>query len=129
VEVKLLLDTHRLSDALSQVEDVLDVLEAAEAVYVPVVTLGEIRAGFRQGGRALENEKRLSWFLSQAGIATLGVEAAVSHRYAEIHRALKSRGTPIPTNDLWIAAVAVEHGLVLYTRDAHFEKVPGLACL
>jgi predicted nucleic acid-binding protein len=129
VDVKLLLDTNRLSDALAEVEEVLDVLETAEAVHVPVVTLGEIRAGFKQGRRALDNEKRLSWFLSQDGVSALGVEPAVSHRYAEIYSALRAKGTPIPTNDLWIAAIAVEHGLVLYTRDAHFKMVPGLPCV
>jgi tRNA(fMet)-specific endonuclease VapC len=127
--MKLLLDTNRLSDALAETEEVLDVLEAAEAVYVPVVVLGEIRAGFRQGRRAVDNEKRLSWFLSQEGVAALAVEPPVSHRYAEIHRALRAKGTPIPTNDLWIAAMAAEHGLVLYTRDTHFEKCPGVALL
>lgn len=127
--MKLLLDTNRLSDALAQVEEVLDTLEAAEAIYVPVIALAEIRSGFKAGRRAVENEKRLSWFLAQDGISPLGVEPPVSHRYAEIHRVLRSRGQPIPTNDLWIAAVAVEQGLVLYTRDSHFEKVPGLACL
>ncbi len=59
----------------------------------------------------------------------MDVSAPVSHRYAEVHRALRRAGRPIPTNDLWIAAIAVEHGLVLYTRDAHFAHVPGLACL
>ena len=54
-------------------------------------------------------------------------DAPVSHRYAALHHALRLKGRPIPTNDLWIAAIAMEHGLVLYTRDAHFEAVPGLA--
>jgi predicted nucleic acid-binding protein len=127
--VKLLLDTNRLSDALSEAEEVLTVLETAESVCVPVIALGEIRAGFKGGRRAIDNEKRLSWFLAQSGISTLGVEPPVSHRFAEIHRAQRVRGTPIPTNDLWIAATAVEHGLVLYTRDRHFAKVLGLACI
>jgi predicted nucleic acid-binding protein len=73
--------------------------------------------------------KQHQWFLSQDGVTTLGVDASVSHRYAEIHRTLKGLGRPIPTNDLWIASIAVEHGLVVYTRDSHFQKVPGLACL
>lgn len=127
--MKLLLDTNRLSDALAEVDDVLDGLEAAEAIYVPVIALGEIRTGFLRGRRAANNETRLQWFLSQEGVSTVPVDASVSHRYAEIHRALRSRGKPIPTNDLWIASIAVEHGLVLYTRDAHFADVPGLACL
>jgi len=127
--VKLLLDTNRLSDALAMVDEVLDNLESAEAIFVPVIALGEIRSGFLAGRRAAENETRLQWFLSQDGVAALGVDAPVSHRYAEIHRALRARGTPIPTNDLWIAAIALEHGLVVYTRDAHFTKVPGIACV
>ena len=127
--MKLLLDSNRLSDALAEDGDVLDTLETAEAVFVPIIVLGEIRAGFKAGRRAVENEKRLSWFLSQDGIAALGLEPPVSHRYAEVYRGLRARGQPIPTNDLWIAALALEHGLVLYTRNAHFERVPGLACL
>ena len=88
--MKLLLDTNRLSDALAGVARVVETLEIAEAVYVPVIALGELRSGFLKGRRP---------------------------------------GTPIPTNDLWIAAIAIEHGLSLYTRDAHFRHVPGLACL
>jgi tRNA(fMet)-specific endonuclease VapC len=127
--VKLLLDTNRLSDALAQVPDVLNALEAAEAIYVPVIALGEIRSGFAGGRRAAANETRLQWFLSQDGVVSLGVDAPVSHRYAQIHRLLRAQGKPIPTNDLWIAAIALEHSLVVYTRDAHFAQVPGLASL
>jgi predicted nucleic acid-binding protein len=125
--MKVLLDTNRLSDALAQVGDVIDMLESAESILVPVIALGEIRSGFASGRRPKENEARLQWFLSQDGVITVGVDAPVSHRYAEIHRALRARGTPIPTNDLWIAAIAIELGLVVYTRDAHFGAVPGLA--
>lgn len=127
--MKLLLDTNRLSDALGEVSDVLDTLESAEGVYVPVIALGELRSGFLGGRRAAANETRLQWFLAQDGVSILGVDGPVSHRYAVVHRSLKARGTPVPTNDLWIAATALEHGLVLYTRDAHFSKVPGLAVL
>jgi len=125
--MKLLLDTNRLSDALAEVADVIETLESAEAIQVPVIALGEIRAGFARGRRPAENEARLQWFLSQDGVTTVGVDAPVSHRYAEMYRALRTRGTPIPTNDLWIAAMAIELGLVVYTRDAHFAAVPGLA--
>ena len=127
--MKVLVDTNRLSDALSEVEEVLDVLETAEAIFVPVIVLGEIRSGFLGGKRAAKNETRLQWFLSRDGVSTLPVDASVSHRYAAIHQALRNRGRPIPTNDLWIASLAVEHGLVLYTRDEHFGDVPGLACM
>jgi len=121
--VKLLIDTNRLSDALAQVDDVVDRLEVA------VIVLGEIRSGFLRGKRSAENETRLSWFLAQDGVSTLAVDASVSHRYASLHQLLRAAGRPIPTNDLWIASLAIEHGLVLYTRDAHFADLPGLACI
>jgi predicted nucleic acid-binding protein len=127
--MKLLLDTNRLSDALAEVDDVVERLESAESIAVPVIALGEIRSGFAHGRRPAENEARLQWFLSQDGVVTVGLDAPVSHRYAEIHRVLRARGTPIPTNDLWIAAIAIELGLVVYTRDPHFVAVPGLARL
>jgi predicted nucleic acid-binding protein len=127
--MKLLLDTNRLSDALVLVDEVLANLETAEAIFVPVIALGEIRAGFRSGRRPAKNEMRLQWFLSQEGITTIGVDPPVSHRFAQIHSELQKRGRPIPTNDLWIAAIAIEQGLVLYTRDAHFSNIPELACL
>jgi tRNA(fMet)-specific endonuclease VapC len=129
VEVKLLLDTNRLSDALAMLGEVVDTLEIAEEICVPVVALGEIRAGFLRGSRPATNETRLQWFLSQNGVSVLGVDAPISHRYAEIHRSLRALGKRIPTNDLWVAAIAIEHGLSLYTRDTHFGHVPGLACL
>ncbi|MBX7113096.1 MAG: type II toxin-antitoxin system VapC family toxin [Myxococcaceae bacterium] len=125
--MKLLLDTNRLSDALSQVDEVIEVLEIAELIAVPVVALGEIRSGFLGGRRPADNETRLAWFLSQDDVTILGIDAPVSHRYAQIHRQLRAARKPIPTNDLWIAAIAVEHGLALYTRDAHFSAVAGLA--
>jgi predicted nucleic acid-binding protein len=129
VEVKLLLDTNRLSDALAENDEVLTKLELAEAVHVPVIALGEIRSGFHGGSRAAKNEMRLQWFLSQEGVSVLSVDSAVSHRYAEIHRTLRAQGKPIPTNNLWIAAIALENDLALYTRDDHFRAVPGLAYL
>lgn len=125
--MKLLLDTNRLSDALAEDDEVVELLETAEAIYVPAIVLGEIRSGFMAGRRAAQNEVRLQWFLSQDGVSVLNVDAAVSHRYAEFHRTLRARGRPIPTNDLWIAAIAVTHGLAIYTRDAHFSAIPGVA--
>jgi predicted nucleic acid-binding protein len=124
--MKLLLDTNRRSDALAEHAAVPDRLETAEAIHVPVIALGELRAGFRGGKRGEQNERRLPWFLAQDGVATLGIEPHVSLRYAHVLQALRARGTPIPTNDLWIAALALEHGLVVYSRDAHLGKVPGL---
>jgi len=96
---------------------------------ISVIALGEIRSGILRGRRAAKNQTRLKWFLSQDGVFTMGIDAPVSHRYAELHHALRRLGQPIPANDLWIAAMAIEHALVLYTRDTHFAHVPRLACV
>lgn len=127
--MKVLLDTNRLSDALAEDDAVLNRLEAAEEIFVPAIALAEIRSRFLHGTRPAKNEARLQWFLSQSGVSVLPVDASVSQSHAQVHHALRRRGQPIPTNDLWIAAVALANGLVLYTRDEHFKVVPGLALL
>jgi predicted nucleic acid-binding protein len=125
--MNLLLDTNRLSDVLAGIQEAVATVEQAALVRVPPIVLGEIRYGFLRGRRARENEENLRWFLSQAGVGTVRVGDATADRYAAICLHLRKRGTPIPTNDIWIAASALEHGLAVYTRDAHFAEVPGLA--
>ena len=125
--MNLLIDTNRLSDVLARIPEVVETVEAASQVRVPPIVLGEIRYGFLRGRRAQKNEENLRWFLSQTGVGILPVGDATAHRYAAICLVLRQRGTPIPTNDIWIAASALEHGLAVYTRDAHFAEVPGLA--
>jgi tRNA(fMet)-specific endonuclease VapC len=125
--VNLLLDTNRLTDVLAGIPEAVSRVEAALEVRVPPIVLGELRAGFARGKRPERNERALQWFLSQPGVSVPPVTEATSHRYAAVWAALRKRGTPIPTNDLWIAASALEHGLAVFTRDAHFARVPGLA--
>ena len=80
--------------------------------------------GFRSGSRASEDEAELRQFLSNAAVDVLDVTADVVGIYAEIVVGLKKAGTPLPVNDLWIAAVAVRHGAPMLTYDAHFQKIP-----
>lgn len=127
--LRLAVDTNRLSDALGGDPTAVETLESAREVWVPAVVLGELRAGFARGSRTASNEARLAGFLRQPGIGVLDVTLATTLHYAAIYAALRKAGKPIPTNDLWIAAVAIEHGLSLYTRDAHFAHVAGLAAL
>jgi tRNA(fMet)-specific endonuclease VapC len=86
--------------------------------------LGELAVGFRLGSRPAENEAELRAFLSNAAVDVLDVTADVAEIYADIVVALKKAGTPLPANDLWIAAVAVRHGAPVLTYDAHFQKIP-----
>jgi predicted nucleic acid-binding protein len=126
VEVRLLLDTNRLSDVLAGVPAACNVIEAAAEVHVPAIVLGEIRCGFRRGKHRIQNEERLRWLLSRRTFKEASVTGVTANFYADICADLRKRGMPIPTNDLWIAAIAIERELVVYSRDRHFAQVRGL---
>lgn len=101
-------------------------METATSVSVPFVVLGELRAGFSLGTRGPDNERALRRLLDKPGIECLLASEATTRHYAQLYRQLREQGTPIPTNDLWIAALAVEHDLVLCSRDRHFAHLPQL---
>jgi len=122
--MKLVLDTNRYSDLGRGEPEVVALLVAAEAIAVPVIVLGELRTGFRQGNREAQNEAALQKFLAQKDVRVLSVDSATSFIYAALEAELRTRGTPIPTNDVWIAALTLQHGLSLYTRDPHFNYLP-----
>lgn len=103
-----------------------DLLERAETVYVPFVVLAELRAGFRGGRKALANEQGLVRFLQRPGVEVLWPSEATTRIWAGLFLDLRTGGTPIPQNDLWIAALALEHDLVLASRDEHFRRLPQL---
>jgi tRNA(fMet)-specific endonuclease VapC len=101
-------------------------LEEAECLHIPFVVLGELRAGFSLGKKGPANERVLQRFLAKPGVEILYPTDATTRSYASLYRQLREQGTPIPTNDLWIAALVVENDLVLCTRDGHFRYLPQL---
>lgn len=127
--LKIALDTNRYRDLCDGVAEVVAILAAAELVFVPFVTLAELRAGFAAGTKGAENERVLHRFLEKRGVQVLFAGEATTRWYASLYRQLRAQGTPIPTNDLWIAALVVEHDLRLLTRDAHFRALPQLRLL
>ena len=90
------------------------------------VTLAELRAGFRYGTRASENERVLQRFLRRPRAGVLDASDETTRHYAQLFAQLRRQGTPIPVNDLWIAALVMEHGFDLYSRDSHFDHLPQL---
>ncbi len=91
--------------------------------------LGELEAGFLQGRRAEHNLDELESFLAHPVVEELPVDRAVARIYGEIVNALRRKGTPIPTNDVWVAATAARSGATLLTYDFHFEKVDRIGVL
>jgi len=124
--MRLALDTNRYVDFCRDVDGAAEILEAAEAIYLPFPVLGELRAGFAVGAHGPENERTLRRFLMQTGVSVLFADEQTTYQYASLFRQLRSQGTPIPTNDIWIAALVLQHDLVLYARDRHFDHLPQL---
>ncbi len=102
---------------------IVEILDRAEWVGMPAITLGELRTGFLLGGRRDRNEAELRDFLASPVVEVLVVDEEVTRHYAEIVGDLRRAGTPLPTNDIWIAAIAARAGALVLTFDRHFEKI------
>ncbi len=100
------------------------VAESAE-IMVPAVAVGELHYGAQESARVQENLQRVRDFV--ATVAVLGIDSDTAAAYGQVKAALRAKGHPIPDNDLWIAAIALQHQLTLATRDAHFDHVDGLS--
>lgn len=124
--MRLALDTNRYTDLCRDVADTVQLVEKAEAVVLPFVVLAEARAGFLHGTRQARNESSLRQFLSKPAVSVLFPDDQTTFHYATIFRQLRVQGTPIPTNDIWIAALVLQHNLALHARDTHFDRLPQL---
>jgi len=122
--MRVALDTNRYVDLCKGVEETVAVLEEAEGVMIPFVVVGELRAGFVHGRRQAENERTLRRFLLKDGVRMLFADEQTTHHYASVFRQLRTQGTPIPTNDMWLAALVLQHNLALHARDKHFDHLP-----
>jgi tRNA(fMet)-specific endonuclease VapC len=124
LEVRVALDTNAYVDLCRGDAATVRIASTAESVSLPFVVVAELRAGFAMGRRSAENERVLRRFLLKPGVAVLYPDDQTAHHYASAYRQLRLQGTPIPTNDLWIAALVLQHNLVLRSRDRHFENLP-----
>ena len=120
---RICLDTSAYSHFKRGEAEVVDIIASARQVLVPVVTLGELRVGFRLGQRSAQNEKELRKFLAGPVVRVLDIDEEAAAIYADLVLDLRRAGTPIPTNDIWIAALAVREGATIVTFDDHFERI------
>ena len=124
----ILLDTNAYTAFMLGAAEVVEVLAHAGKIYVNSTVLGELLGGFAAGMREGRNRAELARFLGSARVEVLPVTADTADHYALIYAGLRRKGQPIPTNDLWIAANALEHGAALLSLDAHFGFIDGLRC-
>ena len=126
---RLVLDTSAYSHLRTGDDRVLDLLARAEVVIVPVTVLGELEGAFSAGLRAAENRRVLASFLAEPSVTIVPTTTSVARRYGRIYAQLRRAGTPIPVNDMWIAAAAIDSSGALLTFDGHFNRVDGLDCI
>jgi tRNA(fMet)-specific endonuclease VapC len=125
--MKILLDTNAYSALLRGHADVARRVRGAEQVLVSAVVVGELLFGFRNGSRYEANRQEMEELLASPFVSLLPVGLVTADRFGRIAAALKRKGRPLPTNDIWIAAHAMESGAELLSFDRHFAEIDGLA--
>ena len=124
--MKLALDTNAYRLVMDGDAAAVRLARTAERLLLPVPVLAELRFGFLNGTKGRENEAHLLRFLDRPRVQVLRCDEDTTVRYAELKLQLKKQGTPIPINDVWIAALVLQHQATLFTRDSDFERIPQL---
>jgi len=122
--MNLVIDTNALSDFFKEASDVVLSIKNSSKIYVPVTVIGEYKYGIYGGSRKKNNLNLLSKFLAKPNVIILEINDETAEQYARLRAYLRVNGTPIPVNDLWIAALCAQHDLPLLTRDGDFKHLP-----
>lgn len=121
--MRLAIDTNRWSDLSAGRREVRDVLENADELFLPFVVVAELHYGFLRGTRVKENERDLARLIRELDVNVLFPDDTTLTGYGGLRAQLAKQGTPIPTEDIWIAALTLQFGLTLYSRDEHFRHL------
>jgi tRNA(fMet)-specific endonuclease VapC len=123
---QIILDTNFYTAFKRNDLGAVDLLKQVDYIGMNTVILGELLAGFRCGSKERQNRKELDQFLDSPRVFTLPIDDDTSEFYAQVFSELRQKGRPIPSNDLWLAASALQHGLALASYDEHFSNISGL---
>lgn len=126
---RILIDTNIYSNALRGDGKIVAILQKVNEIGISSISIGELFSGFKGGSKEQQNREELEEFLDSPRVTVYSVDETTAEFYAEILDGLRKNGKPIPTNDIWIAAVAFQYGFKLFSEDAHFENVAGLSLL
>ena len=122
--MNIALDTNAYSDFMRGEAACVQIIRTARLIYLPLIVLGELRAGFAAGNQESTNAANLQRFLNSPRVQVLSPDEQTTHHYAQLYLQLRKKSVSIPTNDLWIAALVVQHNLILCTSDSHFQHLP-----
>lgn len=122
----VLIDTNIYSHAMRSDAEIIKTLQQVAAIGITAISIGELFSGFKAGNKEKTNRQELNQFLDSPRVTLYGIDEQSAEYYCLILDQLRSNGTPIPTNDIWIAAVAFQRGMPLYTKDRHFNQIKGL---
>jgi tRNA(fMet)-specific endonuclease VapC len=120
------LDTCAYSEFKCGNNNVIEIIQNVDTINISSIVIGELLAGFAIRSREKNNRKELSDFLNSDRCQIIVIDKNTAIYYARIYKILRQKGTPIPINDLWIAALAMQHGHILCTLDKHFQHIDGL---
>jgi predicted nucleic acid-binding protein len=120
---RILLDTSAYSAFMRGNQSILNAIRTSDEIVLNPVVLGELRSGFMRGKQNTKNQRELLSFLDSPKVCTVPIDDEAADRYAIILAALRDAGTPVPTNDIWIAATAMQHGLRVLTTDEHYLNI------
>lgn len=123
---KILFDTNAYAAFKQGRPEAIEIIQYAPRLVLNSIILGELWGGFAFGSRDEQNRAELQAFLASERVEVLLVDEGTAIFYATIYRRLRLKGNPIPTNDMWIAASALQHGCALYSYDQHFHLIEGL---
>lgn len=126
MEVRVAVDTNRLSDLFRGDAALSDQLNYCDEVWLPLIVVGEIQAGFHGGTHLHRNHRTLVAFLQRPTAGVLLPDEETANHYARLFVQMKRAGKPLPDNDLWIAALCLQHNIALISRDRHFDRIPQL---
>ena len=126
---KVLIDTNIYSLAMKGDSEVVKVLRTIDLIGFSSISAGELYSGFKGAGREDKNREELDIFLDSPRVVVHPIDMETAEFYASILNNLKIAGTPVPTNDIWNASVAFQHGYKIFTKDKHFDLIPGLVQL
>ena len=122
----ILIDTNIYSYALKGDQDTITVLQKVQKIGISAISIGELISGFKGGNRESLNRAELEEFLDSPRVHMYSIDEDTAEFYADILNSLREKGKPMPTNDIWIASVARQHGLKVFSKDQHFKHISGL---